>query len=674
MVGASERGWTKLIVDNIRHFNPAISLFPINPKNATVWGERCYPSFGALPEPIDLALMIIPAAGVPASLSAGIECGLKSAIVYAAGFGEGTDPDGAARADELRALAARGLRMCGPNGMGTISIREGLYFYPAIRIRDVRPGSVGLIMHSGGVYQYWLEQAAVRGLGFTYAVSSGNELDLDLADYLNFMIDDPHTKMICCLIEAIRRPAAFMAAAARALEAGKPILCVKIGRSAAAQAAAKSHTGALAGDDRVFNAVCERFGIVRCVSLDDMIESALAFHAGRTPSTTRIAMVGYSGASRGLALDAGDVEGVDFAELLPETVARLQLYMDKGYSTDNPMDLGGGLVTDPERYGTICRLIAADDNVGILAIQAQLPVDNKAQDAEWLAKVVASTEKPILAYSRLAQNVLEPSRVFQERGGARFLQGIPETMRASRHLIDYARRAAAPPSGSRAQTASVSGDVESLLRARGVTAPKSRLATSSAEAAQLAGEIGLPVALKLHSPRPIHKTEVGGVVLDLQTPQAVEEAAVKLFAIAAAHPELACDGLMVQEMIRGLEMIVGARMDAQFGPCVIVGLGGTTVEALDDIALRLLPVDRADVARMIAELRGRVLLDGFRGAPPLDVAALAHAVVRVGELFLEHDPPLADIEINPLVVLTNGRGVRAVDIRVVALEATSHAE
>jgi acyl-CoA synthetase (NDP forming) len=672
--GASDSaagGWSKGIYENIRTFAPDVAFYPMNPRRDIVWGERCYPNFAALPGPVDLALVITPAATIPETLREGAAHGLKSAIIYAAGFGEGGgDAEGTARAAELQALAAGGLRLCGPNCMGILAPAERLYLYPAARVRDVQPGNVGLIMQSGGLFQYWSQYAATRGIGLSYAVSSGNELDLDLSDYINFMVDDASTNMICILAEGINRPAAFMAAAAKALAARKPILITKIGRSEGAKAAAQSHTGSLAGDDRVFDAVCERYGIVRMPSLDDMIESTLAFRSGRLPKRAGTVFVGYSGSARGLILDAVEDAQLDLVQLTPATLAALAPHVDAVAVLENPLDLGAMISRDPKRYTKIIEIVCADPNAEVIAFQAQLPLENETFDPAPYAAVAASTTKPLYAYARTQQNVTEKSRAFQIAAGISHLQGVPRMVRAAQQLVSYAERLTRPAPPVAIARTPLRGNADPVAAA-GIPAPGSALATSPAEAVAAAEKIGYPVALKLHSQRPIHKTEAGGVLLGLRDAAAVEQAAVTLFATIAAHPELACDGVLVQEMVDGLELIVGMRADPHYGPVALLGLGGIFVEAFDDLALRLLPVSDADVRAMLASLRGKVLLGEFRGKPARDVDALVASVVALGAAFLAAGSSLVDLEINPLTVLERGRGVRAVDVRAVYAEGVT---
>ena len=311
IVGASERArWPVSIHHNLTEAGYAGKLYPINPGRKKVWGTTCYPDFASLPEAPDLALMIIPAPLIQKSLEEGVKRGLKAALVYASGIGEGNDPAFHARGRALADLCAEtGLVACGPNCMGTVSAREKLFLYPNPDFNKLDAGPVGAVFQSGGSLQHWCRTAAERGIRFSYAVSSGNEINLDAADYINFMVDDAHTSLIALFIEGIRRPDAFKEAARRALAAGKPILVVKAGRTVQSRRAARSHTGAIAGDYDVFNALCERYGIVNCATMDDMIETALAFQAGRLPTGDGMAFMTNSGGVVDLLFDYAGDEG-----------------------------------------------------------------------------------------------------------------------------------------------------------------------------------------------------------------------------------------------------------------------------------------------------------------------------------------------------------------------------
>jgi acyl-CoA synthetase (NDP forming) len=675
IIGASDSsrgGWAQDIHDNLEYCGFPAKLYLVNPKRRELWGRPVYPNFAAIPEQVDLALTIIPSALIPDTLAEAAAHGLKCALVYAAQFGEGGDAEGRQRAQALLALSDKyGLRISGPNCMGSLALREKLLLYPAKRVRTLKPGSVGVVFQSGGTFQFWLQQAALRGLDFSYAVSSGNEIDLDLADYINFLVEDEHTKFIACLVEGIRRPQAFMAVAEKALAARKPILLVKIGRSERGKAAAASHTGALAGDDQVFDAVCHKYGIVRCPSLDDLIETCLAFTPGRLPKGNRIAMACYSGGAKGLVLDYAGDEGAEMAPFTSETRSKLSGMIDAGLAPENPLDVGPVVGVQSTKFAEICKIVCADSTVDLATVQGLMPVDpGDPCNPEHLRGVMASTEKPVIVFGRMAQNVSDIGRKFQSDTGVPFIQGLPETVRALQSLVRYAatlRRgvaAMAEPRGCAEKLVSASFDA--LLSAHGLTPPKISLAKTPDEASEQAARIGFPVAVKIVSPEASHKTEVGGVALGLRDAAVVRAAAETMTARLAAHdPRARIEGFLVQEMVDGLEMIVGVREDPQFGPCMLVGLGGVMVEVMRDVAIRLLPIDEDTARDMIRTLRGASLLDRFRGRPARDTDAVVRAMVGLSRLFIDHRPWLTDLEINPLIVLAEGEGVRAVDVRVV---------
>ena len=666
IVGASESGgsgWARAIYDNAEQAGFPIPIYLINPRRDRLWSQPVYPSFASLPEPVDLALTIIPAEAVLDSLAEGLAHGLKAGLVYAARFGEGDDEPGAERARALRALCDRGLRICGPNCMGSISLPEDLLFYPATRVRGLPRGEVGVIFQSGGTFQYWLQQGAVRGLGFSYAVSSGNELDLDVADYLSFLADDPATRVIACMLEGIRRPEAFKAAAAKALDAGKPVVVVKLGASEAGRQAAASHTGSIAGDDDIFNAVCARYGITRCAGLDDMIETALIFSKCTLPKGNRVAMAGFSGGAKGLFLDYAAAAGLELATFSEETKAALQPLLDPGLKPDNPLDSGAGLAGRPKGFNEICKVIASDPGVDVLSMQGQLPASEHDRATPDTFSTVAAIGTPLIAHVRMRQNVGEPGRAFQDAAGIPFIQGLPETVRALKALTAYAarRRRGLP---AVAPLAAPPGDITAALAAAGLPAPMSALAADPAEAVRLAAQIGFPVALKVVSPAASHKTEIGGVALGLGDTDAVGRAAADIAGrLRAAIPDATLDGFLVQEMVEGLELIVGAREDPQFGPFMVVGLGGIAVEVLGDVAFGLLPIDEAEARTMLGSLRAAPLLGAFRGRPARDADAVVRAMVGLSDVFLAARGRFTDLEVNPLMVLGRGEGVRAVDIR-----------
>jgi acetyltransferase len=668
IVGASESGgsgWSRAIFHNLKSAGFPATTYLINPRREELWGETVYPDFASLPEPIDHALIIVPARFVNDTLREGTHHGLRAATIYSAGFGEGRKGTGIERGQELKALIRdTGISVCGPNCMGTFSMPDGLMCYPNSRLRDLARGPVGGIFHSGGTLGYWFAQAAVRGLGSSYGVSCGNEFGLDLADYLAFMADDPNTRVIVGMVESIRRPNAFMAASRRAFEAEKPVILVKLGRSELGKEQAKTHTGAIAVDDDVFRAVCERYGITCCESIDEMVDFALAFEHGRYPKGDRVAIVTSSGGAAGLSLDAALAAGNQVAALSDDTTARMVALVPEDVDVYNPMDAGSTLAQDVVRFCELGKLFAADANVDILAVQGRIPLaDDPVQAPGPYIELKASTDKPVLAFTRMMQNCDDSYRSFQADAGLPFLQGIPTVTRALRALVCYAacrRRGIAPVPEPHGRKADIEGEgLAETLGRYGLRAPQQAVAASPEEAASAAAEIGFPVALKIVSPDVSHKTEIGGVRLGLDDADAV----IREARVMAGHT---LTGFLVQEMVDGFEIILGVRDDPQFGPLVLVGLGGVFVELLRDVSLRLAPVDADEARVMLAELRGAKALDGFRGRAPRDVDALADAIAGMSQFYLDHRPWLQEIEINPLLVLAEGDGVRCVDVRPVA--------
>jgi len=664
IVGASPKGrWATLIFQNLKKSGYSGKLYLVNPNYPELWDEPCYPNLSALPEPAEHLLLLVPTPAVLRALEEGSSLGSRAATIYSAGFGEGEDAEGKERARALRELGQRtGMVCCGPNCMGTISVTEGQWCFPTA-LPLLRPGPVGMIFQSGGSLGNWIKGACERGIGFSYAISSGNEVDLDLVDYLAFLIDHPETKLVLLFVEGIRRPKEFMTVAARALARGKPILVVKIGRSERGRRQAISHTGALAGADKVFDAVCHRFGLIRCPTLEDLLETTLAFLPGRIPRGRRTAIVVNSGGMKGILLDHLDEVGVELAELSAATKSALRPLVPAELAIENPLECGVAGFGDEKGFAEIVRLHAQDEGVDLLAIHGELPRSGEKRDANFLAALAAGTEKPILAFARATYSLTQESREFQEKAGLPFLQSIRMTLRALNGLGSYARRrregmALLQPAQAKAGLPE-GEEWERLLAAHGLTPPRQSVASSPAEANLKAKEIGFPVVLKLIAPEIVHKTEAGAVVVGLRSAEEVELQGKRLLSQSARGK------LLVQEMVEGTEVILGARTDPQFGPFIIVGLGGIFVEVLKDFALRLLPVDEREIHEMLKQLKGYPLLGEFRGKKRRDLAALVRAIKGLGDLYGAYRSSVRDLEVNPIIVREEGSGVAAVDVRVI---------
>jgi acetate---CoA ligase (ADP-forming) len=664
IVGASPKGrWPMGIYRNLKKAYKG-KVFLINPNYQEIEKNPCYPNLAALPEIPEELLILIPTRAVLGTLEEAAKLGTKSATIYTAGFGEGDDPQGKERARAMKDLCDRtGFVICGPNCMGSYSLPEGLWTFPT-STPLLKKGPVSLIFQSGGSLGNWIKGATERGIGFTYAVSSGNEISLDLVDYLSFMVEDPATKVILLMAEGIRRPDEFMTVAGEALNKNKPILVVKLGRSEMGKRQAISHTGALAGADEVFDAVCNRLGLIRCPTLEDLTEMTLAFTAGRYPRGSRAAIVVNSGGMKGLICDHVEELNTNLAQLSDKTKEAVRPLIPAELVVENPLECGVAGFGDEQGFVNIVKLHAEDDGVDLLAIHGELPRFPEKREATLFKDLAATTDKPILAFARSTYSCTDESRTFQEQAGIPFLQAIKPTLRALTGLGFYGeRRRLGVPGLPAANGAAedLEGDrLNALLQSRGIGLPKQALVGTAAEAGAKAREIGFPVALKLIAAEIVHKTESGAVVLGLKSAEEVVAEGQKLLSktLGKGH-------LLVQEMVQGTEVLLGTRTDLQYGPFLMVGLGGILVEVLKDVAIRLLPVDEEEARRMLQDLRGFKVLEGVRGQGPRDIDALVKAMVGLSDIFSARRHHLSDMEINPLMVREKGGGVAAVDVRLV---------
>jgi acetate---CoA ligase (ADP-forming) len=663
IVGASPKGrWPMGIFRNLKKAYGG-KVFLINPNYQEIENSPCYPNVAALPEVAEELLILIPTRAVLGTLEEAAKLGTKSATIYTAGFGEGDDAKGKERAQAMKDLCEKtGFVICGPNCMGSYSLDNGLWTFPTVTPL-LKKGPVGLIFQSGGSLGNWVKGASERGIGFTHAVSSGNEVSLDLVDYLSFLIDDPDTKVITLMVEGVRRANEFMAVAEQALNKNKPILVVKLGRSELGKRQAISHTGALAGADEVFDAVCHRLGLIRCPTLEDLTETTLAFMPGRFPRGSRAAIVVNSGGMKGLICDHCDELNTNLAQLSEKTKEAVRPLIPPELVVENPLECGVAGFGDEQNFINIVKFHAEDDGVDLLAIHGELPRGEK-REPQLFKSLADATDKPVLAFGRSTYSCTDESRAFQDEAVLPFLQAIKPTLRALAGLGLYGERKISgvpklPPASG--DVADLEGEnLNKLLRSQGIGLPKQAMAGTAADAAAKAKDIGFPVALKLIAAEVVHKTESGAVVLGLKNAEEVQAEGQKLLSKTLGRGHL-----LIQEMVQGTEVLIGARTDPQYGPFLMVGLGGIFVEVLKDVSIRLLPVDEREARAMLKELRGYKVLEGVRGQGPRDVDALVKAMVGMSEIFAAHRNHLSDMEINPIMVRAQGGGVAAVDVRLI---------
>ncbi|HEX6132852.1 MAG TPA: acetate--CoA ligase family protein [Longimicrobiales bacterium] len=656
------------------------AIYPVNPNAPAVHSIPAYASIADVPGTVDLAIITVPKELV---LGAAETCGLMGVgaiIVITAGFRE-VGPAGRAREQELLAIAHRfGMRMIGPNCLGVVSTaadtRMNATFAP------VMPpvGPISFMSQSGAMGVTILDYAAEYGIGIHHFVSVGNKADVSGNDLLEYWDADAATRVILMYLENFGNPRKFTRIA-RDMTRRKPIIAVKAGRTAAGARAASSHTGALAGVDSATDALLAQCGVIRVDSVEELFDMAMAFGQLPVPAGNRVAVVTNAGGPGIIITDACESLGLSVAELSPETQAKLRENLPEEASVRNPVDMIA--TATPESYRIALEAVLSDPNVDAAIAAFVPPLRVRQQDVA--RSIVAAQrqvpEKPMLAVLMGRAGLPEgradlreagiPAYIFPE-SAARALGGMYryhcwlERPAGTVHEYDV-DRAAVERILARAAVAEVDylerDDVLAVLDAYGIMTLRSARAATAEEAATAAHAIGLPVVLKVDSPDVVHKTDVGGVVLDIRTEAEVRTAFdVMVARVRERMPDARIDGVTVERFVKGgRETIIGVSQDPSFGPIIMFGLGGIYVEALKDVAFRVQPVSDIDAREMVRSIRGVRLLEGIRGEPAVDMAAIEEAIQRVSQLVGDH-PSIIELDINPFVAFE--RGGTAVDARI----------
>jgi acyl-CoA synthetase (NDP forming) len=653
-------------------------IYPINLRRTEVLGRKAYPAIADAPTPADVAILAVPSEALVDSVSAAATAGVGCCVIISTGFAEAGDV-GRARQAALVDIARRtGTRLVGPNCMGLIVPHHHLALCSSVvldtaRLRD---GAIGLVSQSGALMVSIFDRAAADGIGFRHCVSLGNQVDLEICDFLEHLIDDASTEAICLYIEGLLDGPRFRRGLAAARRAGKPLLLVKTGRTEAGVKSARSHTASLAGSFDVFEAVCREEGAVIARDPDDMVRAAHFLIRHRAPRRGGVAILSSSGGGAGIASDRVSELGVPLAEFTPATRAGLDELLLPPQAI-NPIDLGGRKKPeDIEIAGDVARLCFGDPGVAYgFAILTSMPFF--ARRTRLIGEAALAVDKPVMialtpgAAADAPRQSLRDAGVFyfdRTEDALRVLALIAEYDGRDTAAIVPSRPGGLPEAGTLAhlpEGALTEAEVKRLLEAYGVRVAREVLVAAAEAAAGAAARLGFPVALKAVSRQIVHKSDVGAVRLGLGSPEAVVAAAREMTrALERSVPAAKVDGFSVQEMVHGeAEVIVGARRDPHFGPVVMVGGGGIAVEMLRDVALAPAPVGAARARAMITCLRTAPLLTGARGRPPLDVEAVAEAVVRLSWLAVDLGPRLIDLEVNPLMVRRSGAGAVAVDGR-----------
>jgi acyl-CoA synthetase (NDP forming) len=659
------------------------AIYPVNPSYDEIDGLKCYPSVASIGQPIDLAIVIIPAKVVLPALKECADVGVRNAIIISSGFAE-EGGDSAAMQAEIAALARRtGMRVSGPNAEGFYNEpkRIAATFSPTVDIKPDAPRllatsrRVGIIAQSGGIGFAIYNRAKAMGVAVSYVISTGNESDLGAGEFLDYMVQDASTDVILLFIEGIRDRDTFLAAARRAAEAGKPVIVTKVGRSGAGKRAAASHTASMAGWSVAYDAVFAKYGFIVSNDLDEAVAIAAALASAPLPKGDRVAVVTVSGGAGAWMADTLAAEGLSVPELSAPLQAEIRKLIPSYGSPRNPVDITAQAVHSGGLQKTI-ELLERAGEIDIIVVVNSFSSETRisVKQAEIKPLIDAQT-KPILFYTYTLPSQF--ARTTLAESGIVAFPGLASFGRAIRRMVDRARFKLAPPVAvmGAARTDKIAGNLsehesKELLRAAGFAVPHEILVTQKVYLEAAIARIGFPLVMKIQSRDIPHKSEASGVRVGIASAEEASSAYTQLVEnVRRFSPSANIQGVLVGPMARkGVEMIVGTINDPTFGPMVMAGFGGVTTELFKDVVYRPAPVSAEEAAGMLNELKAAPLLDSFRGSVKSDRAALAQLIAQVSQLAAQRADDVSEIEINPVLVHPEGEGVTIVDALVIGRE------
>lgn len=674
IVGASpRRGVTAMrVVNNLRTMGFGGPIRLVNPRYSEIDGEPCFRSLAALPEVPDAVFVGVAAEHAIDVVEEAGRCGVRAAVVNASGFADGGTEGEALQTRLVAAAKASNMALCGPNNMGYINVHDRVCMYTLRDLPHLDPGAVAIISQSGSIAIAIIQDD--RHLGFSYVITAGNEAVCTAADYLRVVVEDHRVKVVMMFLEAIRDPRGFASAAAEAAKRDKPIVVLKVGRSEGARAAAAAHTGALSGEDRVYDAFFRRYGIVRANDIDEMIETAtLLLKYPTPPEPRRPIIVTVSGGEAALITDLAADVGLNLPALAPESLEAMRSAFPAFSRPRNPLD-AWGLGWDADRFRQIFSALTKDPGAGVVALSVDAPGSGGADAhvAKDMAEIVidaANHDKRVVFFNNNAPGGVNAEvRAMLDLHGIPYLLGMRPTLETLAHWVKR-QPAEVPAAPARIDLPALphldeTERMELVARNAGIPFVPCFSVRDPDDAVRVAKEVGLPVAMKGLSPRVSHKTEFDLVKLGLADTAGIVSA---FHALAASLACCARDDrkaqIVVQPMIEaGVQLLLGARSDPQFGSIVVVGVGGILVETMKQTSLRLGPVSAETAREMLAETPAAALIAGVRGKGPFDLEAAIEAIVGFSAFAYATTDAAATIEINPLVVRAKGKGVMALDL------------
>jgi acetyltransferase len=681
VIGASSnpRKLSHGILRNLINSTYKGGIYPVNPGSDEILGVKCYPDISSVPDPVELAVIVVPVAATPETLEECGKRGIKAAVIISGGFKEVGQSGAELEAECLRIADKYAMRLIGPNCVGTMDLHTGLNTTFIHGMPD--EGGIGFVSQSGAVCGGVVDFLYGKKVGFSHFISLGNEADVTETDMIEYLGQEPRTRVIAAYVEQIRDGRRFLEVA-RKVSRVKPIVLLKGGRSDAGARAVSSHTGSLAGSHTAYQAAFKQAGVIEVETFAELFDVAVAFDFQPLPQGTNAVLLTNAGGPAALTSDSLSFNGFRLEDLEEETKKELRTFLNPSAQVGNPVDMLGA--AEPQDYARVITALKDDKTVDIIIpiLVPQALVDPR-QVAQAVVDASQGAGKPVLTCILGDMSVAEPRLILHANRMPMYT--LPEAMggvlKAMKTYADWLNKPMikrSPLSGinkeaaerilGMPQTGKILGEAETrpLLEAYGIPLVKGGEARSPQEAAEVAKRIGFPVAMKIISPQLLHKSEAGGIVLNLKDADEVSAAYEQLFSsIRAKIPDAELQGVLIEQMApRGQEVIVGLRRDPGFGPVVMFGLGGIYVELFKDVSFRVAPVSPEDALEMIRETRAGKLLTGFRGAPPADLDAVVDCIQRLGQLGLDF-PEIEEAEVNPLLVFPQGQGALALDGRVI---------
>jgi acyl-CoA synthetase (NDP forming) len=696
IIGASQRSASALnreprgnrVIRNLNSFGYPGRIVAVNPKYSEVLDYPCYPEISAIPEPVDCVVLAVPNRQVANLLESAAVSGVRAAVVFSAGFAE-TGAEGKKRQARLEALSReRGFLICGPNCYGVLNVFGKAPLFASTIPQGFLAGPVALVSQSGGLSTTIANALMLnRHVGLSHIVSCGNQAGATVEEYFNYLVEDENTGVIAAFVEGFKQPHRLLAVARKAAERNKPLIILKGGRSEVSQRAAATHSGSLAGTAEVIDAAFRQSGIVSVRSINELIDAVSAFSCEKFVKSyrggKRIGVLSGSGGECTLVSDAAATVGLEVPELTESTKSHLQEAVADFGNMNNPLDGTGAMYDDEKIFPRLLQALIEDANIDIVTVNLEAndprPKELKSGNrfAQAIETAAASSNKPIACFSSVVGGPVDPEILVPLRqAGVPLMEGAECATTTIRNLAGFyefqqSRQSDAdgdlPAPGRKLASGMLPARAAfELLEEFGVLGVPMALTHSADEAAAAAERIGFPVALKIESAQITHKSDVGGVALQLCDTAAVRDAYNQVMAdVTRRAPGAKVDGIVVQRMANeGVEMILGIKRDPLFGPVVLCGFGGILVEVLKDVSIGIPPLSRKQAHDMLKRLRGFAILAGARGQPAADIDALCDAIAGVSRLAWSFGDQLGGLDINPLIVLPNGQGVIAVDVLV----------